>query len=109
MLASVETHAAKQDIVRSSAETLVTLASWSLIALILGTGRELFGTGSLFSTSMLLASVDGTIAGFEGISGPLQLFPFAPLRLLVTPAGGLLIFGLLLAGLQCLRLRTQKH
>ncbi|MEO0435389.1 MAG: Rnf-Nqr domain containing protein [Pseudomonadota bacterium] len=108
MLASVETCVGSKDTFRTSVEEIVALLGWGVVAVSLGASRELLGTGALLTESALLTSIGSGIGGLGDLIHPLQVLSFEPLRALVTPAGGLLAFGLLLAGIQRRRLGRQE-
>lgn len=86
ILARAEAFASKNAVLPSAADGLGMGLGFTVAITIIGAVRELFGSGSLFGVNLFGSS-------------------FEPMLLLILPAGGFLVFGLLLA---CVNIITGK-
>ena len=90
ILARAEAFASKNTVLHSAADGLGMGVGFTLALTLIGSIRELLGNGTLFGAQVFGAN-------------------YQPMLLLILPAGGFIVFGLLLAAVNVISMRASKR
>ena len=90
ILAQAEAFASKNTVLHSAADGLGMGVGFTLALTLIGSIRELLGNGTLFGAQVFVAN-------------------YKPMLLTILPAGGFIVFGLLLAAFNVISMRASKR